>query len=74
MPHCFACVEWFKEHRNQIQFRNPSTVYYAKVFKQLGPATFIPVPRVQSRFIAVYEKDWNISILIASSILQKIRI
>ena len=41
--HCFACVQWFKEYPNNSLFKNPLSVYYAKVFKLLGPATFIPV-------------------------------
>ena len=46
--HCFACVQWFKEYPNNSLFKNPSSVYYAKVFKLPSPATFIPVQRIQS--------------------------
>ena len=45
--HCFACVQWFKEFQDLTPFRNPLPVFYAKVFKLPGAATFIPVQRIQ---------------------------
>ena len=68
--HCFACVQWFKEYSNETPFRNPLSVFYANVFKLPGAATFIPVQRIQSRFIAVNEKHQNTDILIVCPVIQ----
>ena len=57
--HCFACVQWFKEYPNNLLFKNPLSVYYAKVFKLPGPTTFIPVQRIQSRFVAINRKVYQ---------------
>ena len=57
--HCFACVQWFKEYPNNSLFKNPLSVYYAKVFKLPGPTTFIPVQRIQSRFVAINRKVYQ---------------
>ena len=46
--HCLACVQWFKEYPENTPFKNPSSVFYAKVFKVPGAATFIPIQRIQS--------------------------
>lgn len=69
--HFFASVQWFKEYDIDTHFRNPLSVYYAKVFKQPGPASFIPVQRIQSRFIAVHDKHQNIDILVVFPLLKK---
>lgn len=69
--HCFACVQWFKEYPNNMPFRNPLSVFYAKVFKLPGPATFIPVQRIQSRFLAINKKHQNDDIFIVCPLLQK---
>jgi len=69
--HCFACVQWFKEFQDITPFRNPLSVFYAKVFKLPGAATFIPVQRIQSRFIAINEKHQNFDLLIVCPLLPK---
>ena len=69
--HCFACVQWFKEFQDITPFRNPLTVFYAKVFKLPGAATFIPVQRIQSRFIAINKKQQNFDLLIVCPLLPK---
>ena len=69
--HCFACVQWFKEFQDNTPFRNPLSVFYAKVFKLPGAATFIPVQRIQSRFIAINKKHQNFDLLIVCPLLPK---
>ena len=69
--HCFACVQWFKEYPDNTPFRNPLSVFYAKVFKLPGAATFIPVQRIQSRFIAINKKHQNVDIVIVCPLLQR---
>lgn len=68
--HCLACVQWFKEYAGNTPFRNPLSVYYAKVFKVPGAATFIPIQRIQSRFIAI-NKHQNVDLVIVCPILQR---
>ena len=69
--HCFACVQWFKEYPNNSLFKNPLSVYYAKVFKLPGPATFIPVQRIQSRFVAINRKNNNVDTVIVCPLLPR---
>ena len=69
--HCFACVQWFKEYPNDTPFRNPLSVFYAKVFKHPGAATFIPVQRLQSRFIAINDKHKNVDTVIVCPLVQR---
>ena len=69
--HCFACVQWFKEYPNNSLFKNPLSVYYAKVFKLPGPATFIPVQRIQSRFVAINRRYNNVDTVLVCPLLQR---
>ena len=68
--HCFACVQ-FKEFQDDTPFRNPLSVFYAKVFKLPGAATFMAVQRIQSRFIAINKKHQNFDLLIVCPLLPK---
>ena len=69
--HCFACVQWFKGYPNNSLFKNPLSVYYAKVFKLPGPATFIPVQRIQSRFVAINRRYNNVDTVIVCPLLPR---
>ena len=66
-----ACVQWFKEYPNNSLFKNPLSVYYAKVFKLPGPATFIPVQRIQSRFVAINRRNNNVDTVIVCPLLPR---
>lgn len=69
--HCFACVQCFKEYPNNSLFKNPLSVYYAKVFKLPGPATFIPVQRIQSGFVAINRRYTNVDTVIVCPLLPR---
>ena len=61
----------FKEYPENTPFRNPLSVFYAKVFKVPGAATFIPIQRIQSRFIAINKQNQNVDLVIVCPILQR---
>ena len=51
-----------------MSFRNTLSVFYAKAFKQPGALTFIPLKRIQSRFIAMNTKHENVDVIIVCAL------
>ena len=51
----FAVVDWLKPSQRDFCYQNPPSVWYAKRYELAGPAFFLPLQRVYSRFISVEE-------------------
>lgn len=51
IPHYFAFVSWFEEHPSKNIIGDPVQVW-CKIPEQLGPASFLPVQRIHSKFVA----------------------
>ena len=51
--HIFACVNWYSEDAEKEFYRSPVEVWKRKEFDVPGPACFIPVQRLYSKFAAV---------------------
>ena len=53
--HAFATVRWLKPSTNDLGFGNPLSVWYLSSYERSGPATFLPVQRIYSRFVFAEE-------------------
>lgn len=49
--HAFAVVDWLKSSEQDIGYGNPLSVWFAKEFENAGPAVFLPVQRIHSKFL-----------------------
>lgn len=71
-PHFFAFVEWFKPHISRHILGNPAEVWCHDLFEPLGPASFLPVQMIQSKFVAAVDKLNEETVLIVMPLCQKI--
>ena len=52
VPHYFAVCQWFEEHPSRHLVGDPVELWCQNIYEQLGPASFLPVQRIQSKFVA----------------------
>lgn len=55
-PYLLAYVMWYQNHPNKDYFGQPLQVCCKDLFEQLGPATFLPVQRIQSKFGPAFQR------------------
>ncbi|XP_070568393.1 uncharacterized protein [Ptychodera flava] len=72
LEHVIAVVEWFKPMENNFEYSHPLSVWNGVEVEKPGPATYIPVQRICSKFVAVREKSKNNTILVASPLNRKV--
>ena len=52
-----ARVAWFQEHPERHMHQSGTTEIWCKdIFEPLGPASFIPVQRIQRKFVGTVQK------------------
>ena len=51
-PHYFAFVLWFEEHPSRMLLGEPVELWCNNIFEALGPASFLPMQRIHSKFVA----------------------
>ena len=68
MYHYLAKVQWFKKLTDDIRYYygKPLEVWSSDLFVQEGPATYIPVHRIKSRFVYVKTQKFNKTVIIVS--------
>lgn len=70
--HIFAEVEWFKPHLSRNSLGMPVEVWCYDLFEPFGPASYLPVQRICSRFVAAIDKlSVNAEILLIVMPLQQ---
>ena len=69
-----AYVLWFQTHPEKDYFGQPLQVCCKDLFEQLGPATFIPIQRIQCKFVPVIDKVKRENVMIVCPIARKISI
>lgn len=70
--HLFAVVNWLKPSAEDFGYKNPLSVWCANDHEKGGPAVFIPVQRIYSRFICAEELYSGKHYLIISPVSRKI--
>ena len=70
-PHYFATVEWFKPHASCDALGNPTKVWCHDLFEPLGPASYLPLQRVESKFVAAIHRLHEETVLIVMPLQQK---
>lgn len=71
VPHYFAFVSWFEEHPARNIVGDPVTVW-SKLPEQLGPASFLPVQRIHSKFVAGEGEIAGENVLFVMPLQQKV--
>ena len=72
LTHVFAVVDWLKPSQRDFDYQNPLSVWYAKQYELAGPAAFLPLQRVHSRFISVEELHDDVKYLVVSPVCRRI--
>lgn len=70
--HFFAFVEWFKAHDSRHLLGGPTEIWCHDLFEPLGPASFLPVQRIESKFVAAVDKLSEETVLVVMPLSQKI--
>ena len=72
VPHVFAFVQWYQHHslqQNVVTTRMET--WCANLFEPFGPASFLPVQRIQSQFVAAFNSMNDEDTLYVCPIPQK---
>ena len=72
LNHMFAVTDWLKPSETDFEYANPLSVWYAKNYELPGPAIFLPVQRLHSRFVSVEEIHSGKKYCIVSPIYRRI--
>lgn len=70
--HAFAVVNWLKSSEQDFGFGNPLSVWMAKDFEHAGPAVFLPIQRIHSKFLSTEKLHSGQRYLIVSPICRRI--
>ena len=70
--HAFAVVNWLKSSEQDLGFGNPLSVWLPDKFEHGGPAVFLPVQRIHSKFLFVDKLYSGQRYLICSPICRRI--
>ena len=56
--HCLARVKWFSPANESLQnfYGKPVEIWKANVFEDEGPASFIPIQRIKSKFVYAFQR------------------
>ena len=71
-PFLLAYVIWYQDHPERSYFGNPLQVCCKDLFEQLGPASFIPVQRIYSKFVPAFDKVKGENVMVVCPIPRKI--
>ena len=71
-PHYFAFVLWYEEHPSKELLGKPIEIWCHDIFEALGPASFLPVQRIYSKFVAGTDEIDQETLLFVIPLHQKI--
>lgn len=70
-PHIFAFVQWFEVHPLRHLLGDAVELWCHDTFEDPGPASFLPVQRIQSKFVAGEDKMDEETLLFVMPLHQK---
>ena len=70
--HVFAVVDWLTSSEQDFGYGNPLSVWLAKEFENAGPAVFLPVQRIHSKFLSADKLYSGQNYLVVSPICRRI--
>ena len=70
--HVFAVVDWLTSSEQDFGYGNPLSVWLAKDFENAGPAVFLPVQRIHSKFLSADKLYSGQNYLVVSPICRRI--
>ena len=71
-PHYFAVVDWFEPHPSKGLLGNPIELWCSDLHEVFGPASFLPVQRVHSKFVGAKNKFNEETLLVVMPLPQKV--
>ena len=72
--HLFVVVDWFKPHPSKNSLGEPTEVWCYDLFEPFGTASYLPVQRINTAFVAAVDKLDVETLLIVMPLPQKIYI
>ena len=70
--HAFVIVNWLRLSEQDFGFGSPLSVWYARNFEDSGPAVFLPLQRIHSKFLFACKLYSGQQYLICSPICMRI--
>ena len=70
--HAFAVVNWLRLSEQDFGFGIPLSVWYVRNFEDSGPAVFLPVQRIHSKFLFACKLYSGQQYLICSPICRRL--
>ena len=71
-PFLLAYVLWYQNHPERSYFGKPVQVCCKDLFEQLGPASFIPVQRIVSKFVPAFDKVKGENVMVVCPLPRKV--
>lgn len=69
--HIFAVVHWFEYHPSRYLLGDPVELW-CQLHESLGPASFLPIQRIHSKFVAAIDKFDEETLLVVMPLSQKV--
>ena len=71
-PHYFAVVDWFESHPSKDLLGAPIELWCHDLHEAFGPASFLPVQRIYSKFVGAIDKITDETMLVVMPLPQKV--
>ena len=68
-----ASVRWFQKHPQRHKIGSPTEIWCKNSFEPDGPANFIPIQRIYSRFVPAFESINREEVLVVCPIPRKLQ-
>ena len=70
--HYFAVVRWFEHHPSRNLLGDPVELWCHDLYESLGPASYLPVQRIHTKFVAAKDKFNEETLLVVMPLQQKV--
>lgn len=70
--HLFAVVQWFEHHPFRNRLGDPVELWCYDLYESIGPASYLPVQRIQSKFVAGKDVFNQETLLVVMPLQQKV--
>ena len=72
IPHIFSVVNWFESHPSRNLLGDPVELWCHELHESIGPASFLPIQRIYSKFVAAVDKFDEETLLVVMPLTQKV--
>ena len=72
IPHIFSVVNWFESHPSRNLLGDPVELWCHELHESIGLASFLPIQRIYSKFVAAVDKFDEETLLVVMPLTQKV--